>query len=623
MGYLLKKIGRIDMKFFQVNLKKILDFFSATAYCMSLSWNSSRFYTITRIVCQILLSMFTIVVSYTGKYIIDLLTGEWVQKDARQMLFNLFFWLLIVTVFRSLGQKVMLYCQSMQSDKINGYLSAMMISQSLNADLEYIDNPKFHDKFTSATRDMSMVAHILWNVLSCLSAMVSFIISFTILSQINILYGLIMIVVAIPSSIATSKYTKVLFELSLEQLNGERKKSYYQSIAIDRRYAQDLRLFNAEKYLRNRYIILWEKLFKERKKITKIRTIITCLMDLLPELAIVIIGINIALGVMSGFGTVGDYSLYTALISQLWASISLLSSSAMQIYDNQIKINNIKELENFRNRVIEEGKIHLERIDSITFDHVSFSYPGANFLALDDINFHMKREEKVALVGLNGSGKSTLIKLLLRFYDPDDGVILINGINIKNYSMTELRSNFSVYFQEMQNYSFVLRDNFAISDQKIEDIDIIVQSALANASCEDILRKVNGNLGTSITRFFDEDGVELSGGQHQKLALARALFRSHTALILDEPSSNLDPKAEHMILQSLHTLTQGKMTIFTSHRLSNVFLADRIIVLENGKIIEDGTQDELLKNKQRYFELFRYQQEKYCGGDKTNADCID
>jgi ABC-type multidrug transport system fused ATPase/permease subunit len=611
------------MKTFQEKSKNLSDFFSATAYCLSLSWKSSRFYTIVRITGQILLSILTIAVSYIGKYIIDLLTGVWAPNDKKQMLFILFFCLLIVTVFRSLGQKVMLYCQSMQSDKINGYLSARMISQSLKADLEYIDNPKFHDKFTSTTRDLSMTAHILWNVLSCLSAMVSFLISFIILSRLSIFYGLIVIVAAIPSSIATAKYTKVLFDLSLEQLNGERKKSYYQSLAIDRNYAQDLRLFNAERYLRNRYTILWKKLFEEKKKITKIRTIFTCLLELLPELAVIIIGINIALGVMSGFNTVGDYSLYTSLISQLWAAISLLSSSALQIYDNQIKLINIKEFENFKNHVIETGNIRLERIDSITFDHVSFSYPGANFLALDDINIQLCCEEKVALVGLNGSGKSTLIKLLLRFYDPDAGAILINGINIKEYSLAELRSNFSVYFQEMQNYSFTLRDNFTISNQEIGDDDRIAQSALAKASCDDILRKVNGNLDTSITRLFDEEGVELSGGQHQKLALARAFFRRHTALILDEPSSNLDPKAEHMILQSLHTLTQGKMTIFTSHRLSNVFLSDRIIVLENGKIIEDGTQEELLKNKQRYSELFRYQQEKYITGDKSNADSIN
>jgi len=254
-------------------------------------------------------------------------------------------------------------------------------------------------------------------------------------------------------------------------------------------------------------------------------------------------------------------------------------------------------------------------VESIEFEHVSFTYPGAKEPALEDVSFLLHRQEKVALVGLNGSGKSTLIKLLLRLYDPDNGVIRINGADIREYRLSELRANFSVYFQDMRNYCFTLRDNLTIADEAQGNVEETAATALRNSCCEDILNRAGRGLDTNLTRFFVADGIELSGGQHQKLALARALYRRHTALILDEPSSNLDPKAENEIFQALQELTQGKMTIFTSHRLSNVFLADRIIVLERGKIVEDGTQEELLRNKQRYAELFRYQQEKYKVGE--------
>lgn len=178
-----------------------------------------------------------------------------------------------------------------------------------------------------------------------------------------------------------------------------------------------------------------------------------------------------------------------------------------------------------------------------------------------------------------------------------------------------MRANFSVYFQDMRNYSFTLRDNLTIADEAQKNVEEAAAAALRNSCCEDILKQADRGLDTNLTRFFAPDGIELSGGQQQKLALARAFYRRHTALILDEPSSNLDPRAEKEIFQALQKLTQGKMTIFTSHRLSNVFLADRIIVLERGMIVEDGSQEELLRNKQRYAELFRYQQEKYLVGD--------
>jgi len=206
----------------------------------------------------------------------------------------------------------------------------------------------------------------------------------------------------------------------------------------------------------------------------------------------------------------------------------------------------------------------------------------------------------------------------LRMYEPDAGVIYINDIDIKEYSLSALRRNFSVYFQDMCNYNFTLRENFTIAhspdyDDNAKHADINAQaiSALKATYAYDILMKSPKGLDTSITRQFDVNGIELSGGQHQKIVLARALYREHTALILDEPSSNLDPKAEHELFKNLKTLTEGKMTIFTSHRLSNVSLADRILVLEKGRLIEDGTQEQLLKNKHRYAELYNYQRKKY------------
>lgn len=590
-------------------------FFSTFFYCLTLSWKASKLYTVVRIASQTLTPILTIVAAFIGKYLLDLLTGEWPTEDAARTLLLLFACLLAIFLLRAVSQKIQQYCQSMHDDVVRGRLALIMMDHSLAADLEYFDNPAYHDKLITATRDSMAIATLLWSALSCVSAAVSFLGAFLVLCQANVLYGFLMAGAAFPSSIAAAKYTKSLYHLSLAQINGERQKSYYQGIAVDRDYAQDLRLFNAGESLKNRYSRLWQELFAKRRDMTRRRTVLTCLLDCLPEVVVVLIGANIAFQVLGGTATVGDYSLYTGLLSQLWAAISLLTHSTMQIYDNQLKIANVKTLRDFHNRIEDKGKKRLGLVESIEFEHVSFTYPGADEPALEEVSFFFRRQEKVALVGLNGSGKSTLIKLILRLYDPDRGVIRINGVDIKEYRLSELRANFSVYFQDMRNYSFTLRDNLTIADEAQKNVEEAAAAALRNSCCEDILKQADRGLDTNLTRFFAPDGIELSGGQQQKLALARAFYRRHTALILDEPSSNLDPKAEKEIFQALQKLTQGKMTIFTSHRLSNVFLADRIIVLERGMIAEDGSQEELLRNKQRYAELFRYQQEKYLVGD--------
>jgi ATP-binding cassette, subfamily B, bacterial len=515
----------------------------------------------------------------------------------------------------------------MQGELIRNKIAISMMDRSLSSDLEYFDNPSYYDKYLSSFRDSSAITSIFWNALMSISMLVSFIGVFAVLAQAKVLYSLIMLIAAVPASIASAKYTKGLYGLSLEQINSERQLSYLQSISIDRRYAQDLRLYGAVESLKNRYSRLWAQLFSKRQGITRKRAVLTTLMNFLPEIVVVFIGFDIAFQIIHKTATVGDYALCTGLIGQLWGSISQLSSSVIQILDNHLRIENIKSLDNFQNRVMDNGKKELDQVNSVEFDHVTFSYPGTNKKAINDVSFTLNPGKKTVLVGLNGSGKSTIIKLLLRMYDTDAGIIKINGADIREYSLLSLRSNFSVYFQEMQNYSFSLRENFTIADETRPDCDEAITKSLRESQCEDIAMSASRGLETGLSRFFDPDGLELSGGQYQKLALARAFFRRHTALILDEPSSNLDPKAEHEIFKSLRKFTSGKLTLFTSHRLSNVFLADRILVLEEGRIVEDGTQRELIKNNKRYAELFHYQQEKFLnpveGNGDGHVDCSD
>jgi ABC-type multidrug transport system fused ATPase/permease subunit len=552
-----------------------------------------------------------IVSAFLGKYLINLFTGTFVTQNKYSTCLILLICIFVIGFLQRGGSSLEQYMQSMHDNILNENLAMKIMDCSVKTDLEYYDNTVYYDKLQAAARDSFSLIHIMWNALVFLSALISFIGIFSVLWLSNPLYGILLTVAAIPSVAMSTKYTKSIYHLSMEQLNNERKKGYFQGIAMDKQYAQEVRLFNIGDYLREKHYLMWKEVFGRQRIVARKRATTAILWGCLPEILSMFIGINIGYKIFNGIATVGDYSLFSGLIIQFLSACSRMSLSFTNIYDNKLRIINLKGIFEFENHVINNGKLDLERVDSIEFEHVSFSYPSTDKWILDDVSFCLFRGKKTAFVGVNGSGKTTLIKLILRMYDPNMGKIKINGIDLKEYSLESLRANFSVYFQEMGNYCMSILENITISDITRSYERDAVMDALKRSCCDDIVEKAPKGLLNSLTRIFDEDGVELSGGQYQRVALARAIYRRNTALILDEPSSNLDPKAEHDIFENLKVITEGKLTIFTSHRLSNISLADRIIVLENGRIVEDGSQHQLLKNNDRYAELYRYQKEKF------------
>lgn len=591
-------------------LRNLSELTKAVIYCLKLAWQSSKGYTLLRLAGNFLIPIFTIVASYLTKLILDLLTAG-TDKIEMQILFLLLSALLVSLVISFL-QRFTQYTQLIHNNIIQNHISLTLLDDAISADLSLFDNAQFYDKFTAVRRDSYSLASVLWSVLDCISAIFSLASTFVILAQQNIWYALIITILVIPTAIANPYYTRKIYFNDLEQINNERKKEYILSVCSSKYYAQGIRCWNLGKLLKEKYQFLWEVVLRARKKLSLQQTISVFLLSILPEAAVCVISFLIALRVLSGALSVGDYSFYTGMMAQILSSTTVFATHMVTVYDNKLKVENMNAFTSKFNRTIVSGKKPIQQIEQIEFRDVCFQYPDTNVPILDHVNFTIKNRETVVLVGKNGSGKSTLIKLLLRLYDTTSGMVLINGEDIRSYCLDDLYRCFGIYFQNAPNFSFTIRENIILNGSSNSETESRIRDLLLACAGEDILRACHEDVDTYLTRIFSEEGIELSEGQHQKIAIVRALYQDASCLILDEPSSALDPEAEHRIFESLHQMAKEKLTLLTSHRFSNIDLADRIILLENGRILEDGTRDELLSRKgSRFAELYEYQAQKF------------
>ena len=308
---------------------------------------------------------------------------------------------------------------------------------------------------------------------------------------------------------------------------------------------------------------------------------------------------------------IGDVAYYVSLLSQFRGDFTSLCYRINMFGKNSRELNDVRSFVEMK-PLIESGGTKVPTDNpKIEFKDVSFRYPNTENNVLSHCSFVINPGEVVGLVGLNGSGKSTIVKLLCRFYDPTEGQILIDDIDNKEYDIVKLRALFGVLFQDYVKYSFSLRENVALSDlSRVED-STAVKKACDDSNASDFINGWNNGIDENLTRRFDKQGKELSGGEWQRVSLARAFFRNAPVILLDEPSAALDPVAEHQIFEDFSKLSYRKSALLISHRLSSIVLADNILVLEDGHIIEQGSHKDLIKQNGRYAYMFNLQANKY------------
>ena len=597
---------------------KLKSFINIFVFSFSVSWNASKGLLIARSGIIIFNTLTPFVGIYIGKEIINLfivcLTNSIGIEECTRKLITFIGILLIIQLLEGVLQQIQEYCGNLHMGIISRHINLQIAKKAASLDISYFDSSKFYDELTNARRDSAALQTFTWLAIDFIRGIVQFAVSVAILSRLNVLFTVILVVTAIPSIIVGRRFAARLYHFQRSRAPEERKMEYILGILTGRIFAKDVRLYSFHDHMISRYDSLWQKWFSEKRSLSKKKCKCISLLSVIPEMSVAGMMLFIGYKIFLGQLTIGDYTLYSGIINQMTGSIGLIINLFTQMYENDIKLEKYKVFLQWENRLAQNGDLEPLMPLRIEFVDVSFKYPGTGEYVLNKLNFKINEGEKIAFAGLNGSGKSTIIKLILRLYDPDKGAIMFNGRDAREYDVNKLRKCFSVLFQDYANYSFTIRENISLADIEHIDNDPKIFNACLNSEAYDIVQRFEKGLDTYLTRQFEMDGKELSGGEWQKIALARAFFREGGIIILDEPSASLDPESEYRIFKKYADLCKDRGTIFISHRLSNVTMADRIIVLDKGSVLETGTHEELLKKSGKYAYLFNLQAEKYRAG---------
>ncbi len=419
---------------------------------------------------------------------------------------------------------------------------------------------------------------------------------------------------AVPGVVIDLRYWKKSWRVEESQAGLSREKEIYAKLLKEENYAKEMRLFSLQHVMLDRWNEIFQRLFKEMQDIRKEGAIAMICLSILGGIGTSIPYLYVIFGVITGRFTLGDIALYTGVIMQLKRSLYTLVSNLGDIYDVALATRPVFQLLDLQPILIDRpDAVPLpDRGNGLSIKNLSFSYPGSEKAILHDVTFNVKPGEMVVLVGENGAGKTTLGKLLARLYDPSAGNIEWNGVDYKDASLDEIRSRIAVVMQDYARFPATARENVGWGYLPKLQEDGALAQVLTEAGINHVIMELDQGLETPLGKQL-EKGVDLSGGQWQRMAIARALLRLGTSelVIFDEPTAALDPKNEHEIYEIFRTIARGRMTIVISHRLSLARIADRIIVLEHGAILEEGNHAELIEQKGRYAEMFMRQAQSY------------
>ena len=505
------------------------------------------------------------------------------------------------------------YCDTLLADKFIRHISVRIMYHASRLDLASYEDPLFHDKLerarVQATDRLGMVqqlGRLVQQVITTMSLAASILFFSPWLL-------VVLIACVIPAFLGESHFAFLGYAQAFRQTPVKRQIDYLRFLGASKDSAKELKLFGLSKYLTDRFQKLSDDIFVQNVALAKRRLLASSLLSLLTTVGYYGAYAYVILETVRGEMTVATLVFLTGAIAGASANLQMIFSTFSSIADQSLFLTDLLQFFAVRPTVFSKpNAIKTPRPISlgIEFREVTFSYPGSDRPILRNLNLFLKPDERIALIGENGEGKTTIVKLLTRLYDPTAGQILLDGVDLREYDLDDYASNIAVIFQDFMRYDMTAWENIAVGQigarENLEKVELAAKKSLA----EGVIQKLPNGYDQMLGRRF-ETGVDLSGGEWQKVALARAYLRDAQILVLDEPTAALDARSEHEVFERFAELTKGKMALLISHRFSTVKMADRIIVLEKGVIAEQGRHEQLMAHGGRYAEMFELQASSY------------
>ncbi|MDI1480258.1 ABC transporter ATP-binding protein [Polyangium sp. y55x31] len=594
--------------------------FEHTPRTLLLLFRSAKLAAITLFVLTLAAAVLPLGVAYAGKAIVDAVAAHSREATLRWVLIELALVAALALVQRGMG-----LLRSLIGARLGLDINGAILEKALTLELRHFEEPQVYDQLTRARREASSrPLAMVTETFGIVQSLVTLAGYGALLFRWSGFAVLALALASLPGAIAEVKLGNLAFRLRNWRSPEARKLNYLEYVLANDAHAKEVKLFGIGPLLLDRYRALGEKFYREDRALAVQRAGLGWGLSLLGTGAFYACYASMALGAASGDLTLGDLVLYGISFRQGQQAFQSILSSLGGMYEHNLYMSNLfSYLAIPTNDGASAPKIALPdvakneaddeagRERGIRFEGVSFRYPGQEKLALAKLDLFVPRGQSVALVGHNGAGKTTLIKLLTRLYAPTEGRILLDGKDLVDWDLDALRRRIGVVFQDYNRYQLTARENVGFGSTPHMDDAARLSRAITRGGAEEVLSTLPSGLDTQLGRWF-KDGTELSGGQWQKVALARAFMREEAdVLVLDEPTAALDAEAEHAVFERFRKLAEGRTTFVVSHRFPTVRMADRILVIDGGRVIEEGTHAELVAQDGRYARMFALQAEGY------------
>ena len=581
---------------------------------LKIVWDSGPLVVFLGLFFRLITSLVPLAALWITKLIVD---GVYHAITNHQPVPNSLWWLVAaefgVALFGSIVTRSIDYLDALLADKYTRHVSIQVMKHASSLDLLAYEDPVFYDRLerarVQATDRLGMIQSIGRLVQQVITA-ASLSISIFIFSPWLLL---LLIVGILPAFLGESHFAFLGYAKNFRQTPARRELDYLRLLGGSREAAKELKLFRLSDFLVDRFTHLSDRIYEENVDLARRRLIAGSFLSMIGTAGYYAAYVYVIWRTVAGSLTIGTLTFLTGAILQASTNIQQIFSTLSGIADQALFLTDLLAFFEMKPTIRSKpNALPAPRPikQGFEFRNVSFHYPGNSRLVLKDLNFHLRPGERVALIGENGEGKTTLVKLMTRLYDPIEGQVLLDGIDLREYDLDDLYREIGVIFQDFMRYEMTARQNIAVGQiDEVKNLELLKNAAVKSMANE-VIERLPHDYEQMLGRRF-ENGVDLSGGEWQKVALARAYLRDAQVLILDEPTAALDARSEFEVFQRFAELTTGKTALFISHRFSTVRMADRIVVLEDGRIAEDGSHEELSRLGGHYAEMFELQAASY------------